>query len=473
MPATRQANKSQHPGAVAKAKPRRTSAQVKADRAAAEAKKLDKKATRAKNIEKVAEFEDRDQMAEEMLQATPRPEFTPKPLRATSPDVQETTPEPSSDVDMGPGNGDSDNFIPKSTNGPEDSVADVCTDEEEVLPPPPRKSKPALTKAKVDGQKKAGKEKEKAVEPPKPKKPRVLREEISQAKTVSSSNKNVENNVGWIDADDIEWLKGGGFQTPAPKKSLIAAASMWGDKAKMKAKTGDDGTTKSSTNGRSEKDMDVALKQDGEGRESKVAEQEATAPPASKQKRSHQNVSNHLDASEDEVEVVNATERYVSSYHFHAQHVLMFTLDQTTLYYWNLSEITKKRKIGSVVNDWARTIPIAPKPASRAGTIKSGTMKSFKSSINKSAAGSRSASAIPSLSTSVTTARTAPSVLTNRVSILSQPKAPHVKVESQEHSIVYISDGGLSDVDETQGAEREAAVNSPPKGKFRATSSVS
>lgn len=42
-----------------------------------------------------------------------------------------------------------------------------------------------------------------------------------------------------------------------------------------------------------------------------------------------------------------------------------------------------------------------------------------------------------------------------------------------ENSMIYISDEGLLDNDETNGVEREEAVLSPSKGKNRATSSVS
>ena len=41
------------------------------------------------------------------------------------------------------------------------------------------------------------------------------------------------------------------------------------------------------------------------------------------------------------------------------------------------------------------------------------------------------------------------------------------------NAIVVRSDGGLSDSDEMRGAEREAAVNSPPKGKKVIVSDVS
>jgi hypothetical protein len=46
-----------------------------------------------------------------------------------------------------------------------------------------------------------------------------------------------------------------------------------------------------------------------------------------------------------------------------------------------------------------------------------------------------------------------------------------VKAESATLSLQY--DGGLSDNNEMRGEEREAAINSPPKGKKQVTSEVS
>jgi len=48
-----------------------------------------------------------------------------------------------------------------------------------------------------------------------------------------------------------------------------------------------------------------------------------------------------------------------------------------------------------------------------------------------------------------------------------------VKVKAEPIDAGVDSDAGLSDNDETKGSEREAAVNSPPKGKKRVTSDVS
>jgi hypothetical protein len=53
------------------------------------------------------------------------------------------------------------------------------------------------------------------------------------------------------------------------------------------------------------------------------------------------------------------------------------------------------------------------------------------------------------------------------------PASAPVKVKAEPDDIVIHSDAGLSDNDETKGIEREAAVNSPLKGKKRVTSTVS
>ena len=48
-----------------------------------------------------------------------------------------------------------------------------------------------------------------------------------------------------------------------------------------------------------------------------------------------------------------------------------------------------------------------------------------------------------------------------------------VNGEPAAEAIAVMSDGGLSDNDETHGEERLAAIRSPPKGKKRVTSDVS
>jgi hypothetical protein len=126
----------------------------------------------------------------------------------------------------------------------------------------------------------------------------------------------------------------------------------------------------------------------------------------------------------------------------------MLTLDSTTLYYYFLSDSTSngKKHFLAGINDWAASIPSNAKPMSK-----------HSSSSTLLSAGSN----VPPL-TNASTRSSGNSVLSKRVMITT-------KVEPR----IQITDGGLSDEDETIGVECEAAVASPPKGKKRATSAVS
>jgi hypothetical protein len=129
---------------------------------------------------------------------------------------------------------------------------------------------------------------------------------------------------------------------------------------------------------------------------------------------------------------------------------LWLTLDNSTLFYWNLSDSVPrenlKRKHLSAIDEWASAIPTnVPK-----------------SKLNSSIFHTKS---VPSL----TNGSSAPSVLSDEVKIISrQPNK--VKAEPVYHRDEY--NGGLSDNDEIKGEEREVAINSPPKGKRRVTSKV-
>jgi hypothetical protein len=136
------------------------------------------------------------------------------------------------------------------------------------------------------------------------------------------------------------------------------------------------------------------------------------------------------------------------------------TLDQTTLFYWTLSDVPRKR--GSAVNEWASAI-----------------LSQSKSTLqgSKSTSSGRTRSIIPSLTAggSATGSRSsAPSILTDNIKVISHQSSDQVKVKVESHAdVLIISDeGGLSDCDELGGKEREAAINSPPKGKKRITSEV-
>jgi len=139
------------------------------------------------------------------------------------------------------------------------------------------------------------------------------------------------------------------------------------------------------------------------------------------------------------------------------------TLDESTLFYWTLSDsyLDKKRKHSSVISEWASTIPSNAKPPSQAPSHVIATTSSRPKSI------------VPSL-TSGSSRSSAPSVLTNNVRIVSHGallNSAKVKAEPTP-DITIFSDGGLSDADEIKGEEREAAIKSPPKGKKRVTSEV-
>jgi hypothetical protein len=131
----------------------------------------------------------------------------------------------------------------------------------------------------------------------------------------------------------------------------------------------------------------------------------------------------------------------------------LLTLDQSTLFYWTLSDTShKKRKHASAIKDWALAVP-ATKPTLKAP---SGLAKSD----------------VPPL-TSGTSHSSAPSVLTDNVKIISHRALDSVKVKAEPSPTLSLHiDGGLSDNDERRGEGWEAAINSPPKGKKRVTSEV-
>ena len=143
----------------------------------------------------------------------------------------------------------------------------------------------------------------------------------------------------------------------------------------------------------------------------------------------------------------------------------MLTLNQSTLFYWTLSDLNvKKRKHGRAINDWASAIPSNAKPASHATSQVS-------RAPSQMAHNRRSILPPPSL-TSGTSGSTAPSVLTNNVRIVSHMAPASAKVIPEPIDTGVDSNVGLSDNNEINGNEQEAAVNSPPKGKKHITSDV-
>jgi hypothetical protein len=135
------------------------------------------------------------------------------------------------------------------------------------------------------------------------------------------------------------------------------------------------------------------------------------------------------------------------------------TLDQSTLFYWTLSDVPPKRV--SAINDWASAIPTHSKSTFQGPKSTSGSTSRTK--------------AIPSLTASGGPSRSsATSILTDNIRVFSHPSADQVKIKAEQQAeVISLSDeGGLSDSNELGGNERELAINSPIKGKKRITSEV-
>ena len=134
----------------------------------------------------------------------------------------------------------------------------------------------------------------------------------------------------------------------------------------------------------------------------------------------------------------------------------MLTLDQTTLYYRNLSNAYVKENYSGLtdeVNAWALQVPRGSKAKSKTSVRSASTPSLTNASSSRPPRSSGSARPI------------ARSALTNSVK---------VKNTDSDDEVQIVQDTGfISDQDETMGEERDAAVKSPPKAGRRVSSSVS
>ena len=144
----------------------------------------------------------------------------------------------------------------------------------------------------------------------------------------------------------------------------------------------------------------------------------------------------------------------------------MLTLDPTTLFYWNLSDhTTRKRPHGVAVEEWAQRVQKSTKnvstsrPTSRASSSH-GTAKSRLSSVC-------SGLTMPSMTSGTSHLSTSTSILTNDLVITSALQ------RLNEGGVTIMESQGLPDIDKTIGEERDATVMSPPKGEIRISSKVS
>jgi len=197
---TRARNKTIHPGLANKNTYHRTTAEVQQERAAKAQAKAAHKETKQQSIKHAAAFEHAEMANEDMVDATPRPLFTPKPWppprnRKTSNliPVAET-----SDIEM------SDGALFVENSDAMDESADEC---DEQSPPAKKEKAQAPQKAmagvgvKSDGVKTAVKKKKvddsdvemvppSDEEPPQPKKKMKVRDEINITTKKIEENEN-------------------------------------------------------------------------------------------------------------------------------------------------------------------------------------------------------------------------------------------------------------------------------------------
>jgi hypothetical protein len=153
---TRSSNKTAHPGDAVKTTKHRTTAEVQEGHVAKAQAKAAHEDARLQSINCTAEFEHADMANEDLVDATPRPPFTPKPWpqphKQASSDL--TPLAETSDVDL------SDNFK-KASFTPPTSKRSVTTDESAVdsdMPTPVTKKlkvEPKKAMVKTAGKKKA------------------------------------------------------------------------------------------------------------------------------------------------------------------------------------------------------------------------------------------------------------------------------------------------------------------------------
>ena len=504
---TRASNASKRPGLAVKPTPRRTSAEVKVEAKAKAATKAAKKQAKQDQIERVAWFETEAMANEDLMDATPRPNFAPKYCtRVESEDLK------SEDLEVDGPNADGCTYVPGEADPDEsdDSARSV-----EATPVPARKKiqAPAVAptkKSKPVPARKVSKQLDTIVEssedesePPLSKvtsKKRVMVVKDTDDDGIELPSKKSKGNVKAKKAKATKIQETASSESdtdlPPPKKAKvdIGQKGMAEKSGKRKKESIREAiaavqertapiTEFDSNSGRASEEWGetMAVKHtargavnnpkrfgDGpqwgrqgkgngdEGRKEGMITDQSIAncgPVAVAVKRQNQNMTHgQMDHPDDDVTMYVTYPNLLTA--------IMLTLDPTTLFYWTISLDPAPKKMKYSVEAWAKSIPSNAKPASRAPSQANST-KTGKSSTMK-----HYSFTAPAL-TSGTSSRSVASVLTSAVTITSGP----VKIKQDPDSI-YTHDGAISDCEETAGVERAAAHASPIKGKKRLTSEV-
>lgn len=421
---TRSRNASQHPGLVAQRKPRRTTEQVASERQAKEQVKIDKELTKVAHIKRIAEYE-KGQADLDANDMTPRAAPRTRPLvrtRSYADVLSDREAVLANDVEMDSDDNNS-TFVPVE-------VEDEGTTTEECPEPP---TSPPRKRAKVGPKTKA----------PKPK----VRDAIKAVQVTAATNTEGSSR-GEATTSIVNTNKGNAHVDPTYFTRRFAAPAAESDVPPWRVPelSDDEGIAVALAPKGGAGGGKVVVKGKGKGNEK--------VPVVPNDTNNHHDVAKRVDKNRR----LPNSKRQVNS------HILaitnMLTLDETTLYYFFLSDNASKSKkdFSSGINSWAASVPSNSRPASKATTNVS------QRSIFKNSTSSRSGSMLPPL-THGSTRSSAHSVLTTDVKI-----SHDIKAEPQND--IEIAELGLSDEDETKGLERDAAIMSPPKGKKRINSSV-
>jgi len=424
---TRSKNAAQHPGLLVPKKARRTKDQVEAARQAKEDVKMKKELAKAAGIKRVADFE-RKQAEDDSVEVTPRVAAKPKALVRTRSYADVLAGEeviPSSDVDMADGETGSA-FEPREEDEEQTTDNDA---ESTVIMSPPRKKKRVEPK-----------QAQKAQKAPKPK----VRDAIKAVHSKKPENKQVTMS----EEDDVVDVD----PTPKPRKTH--------PKARVPSPISEPADDLPPAARKASKWDLPALSDDDEN---------DIPPPKGKGKMARPKMGAKGDKGKgkatdpgkgigtDQNHDRNVPMKPKKSVLSHPILIMsLLTLDETTLFYYFLSDSKNKyADFSAGINHWAATIPKNSKPASKVA----------------SAAGSRSIASIysgPPL-TDATTRSSGTSALSKNIKV---SRDIPVKIESHD-TFIQVAEGGLEDDDENADLEREAAIKSPLKGKKRVSSSVS
>ncbi|KAH9023765.1 hypothetical protein EDB85DRAFT_1894623 [Lactarius pseudohatsudake] len=429
---TRASNKTAHPGNVVKPK-RRTTAQVQEEKMAKAKVKEARKVARQQGINRAAEFEHTCLANEDLVDATPRPLFTPK--RRHNQIQSDLTPiSKTSDSDS---HGDSDNNGDRDGNddrdGDSDSDTDRDSDSDSDSSDNNEKSafKP-LASESSDTRDNSTQAVESDVPPPPGKKLKGAHKKAAatRAATKATSRKNKRANKLDAESADAEPP-----QEPKPKKIKLRIR----DEINVAAKKMED-QAEDKSQGNRYADMVKLMsgkRLEGEGLALKGPPQPQAMVPVGKK-------------SDGAIKQITATEPNQAS--------VLALAHGTPRRAPTDAYASEGRKVqSSAVNCEDRVPRDHAKPTSQGPSRVPATTSS------------RSKSSVVFPLTSNSTRLSVPSALTNNINIVSHGSLGSTKVKAKPLDVTLFSEGGLSDADETNGIEREAAVKSPPKGKRRAT----